>query len=443
MTMTPALALPRPDIDTGRPARLGALAFVALVGGLGGWAALTRIDGAVVSGGEVVVRGRPQLVQSLDGGVVTAIEVRNGDRVAAGQVLLSLDATLARTNLGIAEARLAGALALRGRLEAEQAAQPGASLAAPIPGEALPFAAPDTARQDAAQEGIRATRAEVLAGGRSRLAEALGQQQARIRGLEAGIAAKRAQGALVDEDLASVSALEAEGLARGRDLNDVVRAKSEIEGAIASLESEVAGARIAMRDAEIATLQEERAFFEAVATELREADGEVDELVLEVVTRRAELDRATVRSPAAGIVHELAVVTVGGVVAPGDTVLQVLPLDRGFEFELRVDPRAIDEVHPGQPAELVIAPLDPQATPRLQAEVAEVSAGAVLDPEGGPSFYRVTLEVAESEIARLGDGALLMPGMPVEGYLKTGERSVLSYLVEPLAAPLRRAFREG
>lgn len=431
-----------PDTDLRRPARLGLVGVLALVGVLGGWAATTRIDGAVVSGGEVVVRGRPQLVQSLDPGVVQAIEVRNGDRVAAGEVLVRLDPTLARTNLGIAEARLADALALRARLEAEERGQGPDGAATAFRHPPLPFPRPDTSRQEEAQARILAARAEVLAGGRARLAETLAQIDAQIAGTEAEIAAKESQRALLAEDLADLTRLSEQGLTRDSELNELTRAAAEIDGQVASLGAEVARLRLTARDAELATLQEERAFREEVATELREANAEVDELVLEVVTRRAELERAELRSPADGIVHEMEVVTPGGVVAAGATLLQVMPLDRGYEFELKVDPRSIDQVHPGQPAELVVAPLDPRSTPRLEAEVASVSAGAISNERSGESFYRVSLRVSESELARLGTDVALVPGMPVEGYLQTGNRSVLEYLVEPLAAHLRRAFRE-
>jgi HlyD family secretion protein len=129
------------------------------------------------------------------------------------------------------------------------------------------------------------------------------------------------------------------------------------------------------------------------------------------------------------------------VVSPGQTIVQVVPIGQGMEFELRVDPRAIDQVHPGQRARLVISSFDPQTTPRLEATVATVSAGAIVDPKTGHGYYRVGLMVPTQQLARL-DGAVLMPGMPVEAYLETAERSVLAYLLQPVTSHMRRAFRE-
>lgn len=427
-----------PETDLRRPIRSGVVAFALLVGAFGGWSATTEIGGAVVSGGQAVVQGKPQLVQSLDGGIVREIAIRNGDRVEAGQVLLRLDPTLVETNLGIAQSRLADALALRARLEAEQAGLAALEFRYPD----LPFAPPDTGRQEQAQALIFAARAEVLAGSRAQLGETIGQFEAQIAGIEAQIAAKREQAASVAEDLANMTRLSENGLVRERELNETQRAAADLQGQIASLEAEIAGLRIAMRDAEIATRQEERGFREGVASELREAQAKVDELTLEIVTRSAELDRVEIRSPANGIVHEMEVATVGGVVEAGATLLQVMPLDQGLEFEIRVDPRAIDQVHVGQAAQLVIAPLDPRSTPKLEARVASVSAAAVTEAETGQSYYRVTLAVTPEEIARLGDDVTLAPGMPVEAYLETGNRTVLAYLLHPIASHMQRAFRE-
>lgn len=432
-----------PDAGIARPALMGALAFALLAGVLGGWAALTPVAGAVVASGQAVVRGEPQLVQSLEGGVVLEIAVREGDRVEAGQPLLRLDPTLASADLGIAEARLADALALRARLEAERQGGPMGPTAGVDGSSGLPFPSPDTTRQEAAQARILEARAAVLEGSRAKLAQAEAQAEAELAGIAAQAEARRAQAALLAEDLANLRELEAEGLARGRELNEAARAAAESEAQIAALDADAARVRTGLREAELVLLQEERAFREAVETELREAEAEVDGLVIDVVRLRATLERAVLRSPADGIVHDMTVATPGGVAAPGETLLQVVPLDRGLQFDLRLDPRAVDEVHPGQEAEVTLAALDARATPRLKATVASVAPGTVTDPVTGRDHYVVTLAVPEAELARLGSDVVLVPGMPIEAFLYTRERTVLSYLVEPFAIQLRRAFREG
>ena len=426
-----------PNIDFHRPALIGGLSFLLLAGVLGTWAATAQISSAVIAGGQAMVHGRPKLVQSLDGGVVQSIAVQNGDIVQAGQLLLQLDPTLLTINLDIARGRLAAALALRARLMAEQLGQ--ADLVFTYP--ALPFALPDTRADEAGQRQIFAARAAVLRGGRDQLTEAQLQLDNQISGVAGQIAAIRDQMGYLQRDIDNQTTLVEQGLARQSQLGDVQRNMSQLGGQLASLEAEQARLTNAQRDRELDTLQAERSFMEQVVTDLRGAVTQTEELTLEIVTRSAQLDRIAIRAPADGIINELQVTTIGGVITPGATILEVVPLGEGMDFELRVDPRAIDDVYPGQPAQILMSAFDTQSTPKLTAHVTTISAGAITDPQTGQSFYRVGLEVTPAELARLGD-VTLMPGMPVEAFLETGDRSVLTYLLDPITSQLQRAFRE-
>ena len=423
--------------DMNRPALWGGIGFLVLVGVFGSWAALTQISSAVIAGGQAMVHGRPKLVQSLDGGIVQTIAVQNGDIVTEGQVLLQLDPTLLAINLDIARGRLAAALALKARLMAEQLGQ--AALVFRYP--ALPFALPDTSADEAGQREIFAARAAVLRGGRDQLAEAQLQLDNQIVGVAGQIAAIRDQIGYLQRDIDNQTSLVEQGLSRQSQLGDLQRTGANLTGQLAALEAEQARLANARRDRELETLQAERSFMEEVVTDLREATTQTEELMLEIVTRSAQLDRIDIRAPADGIVNELQVTTIGGVVAPGATILEVVPLGQGMDFELRVDPRAIDDVYPGQPAHVQMSAFDAQTTPKLAAHVTTISAGAISDPRTGQSFYRVGLAVSAEEIARLGD-VTLMPGMPVEAFLETGNRSVLTYLLDPITQHLQRAFRE-
>lgn len=430
--------LPRPKTGIKGPVLGSALGLLLLCGALGGWAATARIDGAILGAGSVALSAKPQLVQSLDGGVLREILVKNGDRVEAGEVLLRLDDTLASASLGIARERLAHALALRARLEAEQLGLPAPDFGY----DALPVAIPDTSGPEAVQTRIFQARQEILAGGRARLTETLDSHEAQIRGIEGQKVAAEEQVRILKEDLERMQTLDAEGLTIARDMNDVSRALAETTGQVSALESQVAALRIAMQDAELAVVQEEDSFREQVATDLQEAEARVDELVLEIVTREAELARMEILAPADGVVHGMQVATVGGVAPQGQTLLEVLPVGQGLEFQVRIDPRDIDRVHPEQGAEILISSLDPRTTPRLKAEVTQVSADAFADERTGLTHYEVTLVVPPEELARLGDEVNLVPGMPVQAFLEMGERSVLEYLVQPVAVHLRDAFRE-
>ena len=429
-------ALETPDLNIGKPARLGWIALLVLVGFLGTWAAFSVISGAVIASGQAVVHGKPKEIQSLDGGVVAELHVRDGDIVAAGDSLMRLDPTVLEVNLDIARGQLAAALALRARLRAEQAQTETLS----FDYSDVPFGALDVGRHEQGQREIFAARAAVLEGQRAQLDAAKEQFDTQAKGINGQIAALEDQIVLLDNDLVNMRELASKGLTRQSQMTEIQRSKSQLVGQLAALEAERAQLGNARRESELSVLQAERSFLEDVVTELREVSGSVEELTLQIVTHEAQLSRIDILAPSAGIVHQLQVTTLGGVVVPGETIAQIVPLDQGMDFELRVDPRNIDQVHPGQVARIVISSFDPQTTPQLDARVASVSPGVITDPNTGQAFYQVSIAIPPEELAQLGD-AKLMPGMPVEAYLETGDRSVLSYLLHPMTAHLRRALR--
>ncbi len=426
-----------PQLALGPSIKLGAWALGALVGILGLWSVFTMISGAVIAQGQVIVNGKPQQVQSLDGGRVAALHVRNGDHVRQGQVLVQFDPTLVATSLDIARTRLADALALQARLTAEQHKLTTPDFTTPP----LPFSAPDLAPQAEGQRQIFLARAAVLAGQKSRLAETRTQYAAQLDSVSAQIDAKRDEITLTEREIVTQQSLLDQGLARQSQLTDLQRGHAALLGALAALEGEQSRLRNAMRDNELESLQGERSFQEQVVTELRETTAKIEELTLDIMTRTEQLARLDVRAPSDGIIHEMQVTSAGAIVAPGGTLLAVIPMDQGVEFDLSVDPRSIDQVYAGQTAEVMISSFDPCSAPRLKGKVATISPDAVTDPRTGRSFYRITLTVSSAELDRLGK-LVPMPGMPVEAYLTTGDRSVLSYLLHPLTSHLTRAFRE-
>lgn len=430
-----------PDDRLHGPVRLAVLAFALLLAIFGLWARLTMISGAVISSGQVMVKGEAQKLQSLEGGTVTAIAIKNGDHVRAGQILVQFDPTLAATNLNIARAHLAEALALRARLAAEQSglAAPTFDPASDLP--KLPFAAPDITAEAAGQLRIFTARAAVLAGQRDRLTETLAQLDSQRQSLAAQIAAKSDEISLIAAQIDNQQSLLDQGLARQSQLSELRRGHASLLGQLAALQAEAAKLVISGRDARLETLQAERAFQEKVATDLRDTEAKIEDLTLEILTRQQQLAHTDLRAPVDGVVHELKLATLGGVAAPGDTVAEIIPLAAGLHIEVQVDPRGIDEVFIGQKTEVSFTALDPRATPKLQAVVAQISPDAISDPRTGRSFYRIDLTLPETEIARL-HGQTLLPGMPVTAYLATSNRSVLSYLLHPLTSQMALAFRE-
>jgi len=434
--------LSRPDTGLRRPALIGAIGSLVLLVVLVLWAQFTMIEGAVIAPGQVMVRGLPKQVQNLDGGVVEEIRVANGDVVEAGQVLMRLDPTLLRVNLDIYRNRLAEALARKTRLEAEQLGLQEPDVAALRASGAMRYLAGlSLDRHNKGQRQIMAARAEVLRGKSDQLREKVLQFGNQITGMEGLIASKRDQLGYTERELANMRKLSEQGLARESQVLELERGRADLLGQLASHQADLAGISNSVRDTELEILQTAREFREQVVTELREVSADADELILQIVTTQKQLDRVEMRAPVAGVVHELQVSTVGGVVAPGATVLEIVPLSEGLAFELRLDPRSIDSVHLGQRARVHFSALNSRSTPQVFGTLTGISPTSITDPATGQSFYRLQLSIAPEEMARLGT-AQLVPGMPVEAFLDTGERSAMGYLIRPLSDQLARAFRE-
>ena len=368
-----SLAEDAPECGLRRPMWLGVLGAVALFGAVGGWAATTVIGGAVVASGQAVVPGKPQVVQSLDGGVVSAIHVKDGDVVGADDLLMQLDPTLLQANLNIARGRLAAALARQARLRAEQMGLVTPDFTLPD----LPFEAPDITDPMARELAIFNTRADTLQGQRDQLAETLGQIASQRDGTEGQMAAVKEQVASLDADLDGMRRLAEQGLVRQTQLSQLQRARAQLSGELAGLRATLARLEIAGRDAQIDLRQAEHAFREEVITTLREATAEVEELTLEIVTRSAQLDRIDIRAPVTGVVHEMQVSTLGGVIEPGQVIMEIVPRDQGLDFEMRVDPRDIDQVYVGQTAEAMFASFNQNETPKLAGVVTGIDAACV------------------------------------------------------------------
>ena len=417
---------------------LGLFAGLALLLLGFGWAWVTPINGAVVASGAAVVHGKPKTVQSVDGGSIEEIRVANGDRVRAGDVLVRLDPTLLRSNLEIYRNRLAETRAKISRLRAEQV-----NARTPVFDydtthiEGLPLD-----QINAGQAEIFRARHAVMKGRKEQMHEKIAQFGNQISGVEALIGAKRDQLAFMEKELADVRSLNADGLARQGRMLELQRARARLLGEIAQQQSELARIRNSIRDADLEILQSERKFKEQVVTDLRDAVMKDDDLTLQIIGARKKLDRIDIRAPVDGIVHEMQVFNAGGVVPPGKTIMQIIPIAKGVDFEVRVAPKAIDQVARGQRARMAFPAFHNRTVPEIFGTVSGISPDSITDTRTGQSFYRVTLDVPPEQLARL-EGNKILPGMPIEAFLQTGERTVLSYLTRPLNDQLSRAFRSN
>lgn len=419
-------------------ARIGVIASLALliIGFV--WMQNTMISGAVIAPGQAVVSGKPKKVQSLDGGIVSEIFVEDGDSVRAGDVLVRLDPTLLLINQDMYRNRLAEVSARQSRLEAEYL---GEAKITPLPA-LVQLKGVSLERHFIGQQTVFDARREVLEGKKEQLDERILQFGNQNDGLNGQIKSVDDQLGYVKKELDSLQALNNEGLARESQVLELQRTQSGLLGQKSQLQSELARIQNSIRDTQLEILQSNRTFKETVVTELREATATRDELILQLATVEKQLERVDIIAPTDGIIHEMQVFTVGGVVAPQATIVQVIPQSEGVEFELRVDPKAVDQIFVGQKAKVSFPSFDMRTIPEIFGTLSEVPPSTVTDPTTGQSYYRVGLSVPPEGLALLGNVDLI-PGMPIEAFLETGERSVFSYLTKPLMDQLSRAFREG
>ena len=428
-----------PKTDFGPALRFGALASLGLLVALGLWLGLTRINGAVIAPGRVEAAGTPREVQSLDGGQVASINVSEGQKVAAGEVLLELDSRVGQLRREVARNRLTAALAKRARLEAEASGR--AAIAVPdAPAEIEPEAL--RLHLDGQREVLE-TRRGARAGRKSQIEEKRAQLESRIDGVDARITALQSQLASLEPEMEKLGRLVARQLMADARLQEKRRQIADLEGRLASARAERAELRTGLRDTALKIAQLDRDMREEVASELDKTRAEIEQYRLEIARLDSELARARIRAPVDGIIHDMRITGQGAVLAPDRTAMTIVPVGSGVEFRLRVRPAEIDTVFAGQTARLSFPAFDRTSTPEIIGKVVGISADVIADQRSGESYYRIDVAVSDEQLARIGGQDALIPGMPVQAFLQTPARSVLSYLARPLTGRLSRAFREG
>lgn len=442
----PAAARPpepkvEPKVSARVPLIAGFLVLLVLVGGFGVWAATTNIAGAVIASGRIEVDSNRQVVQHVDGGVVDELLVSEGDVVEAGDVLLRLDPTFLATQLAITEDRLWETLARRARLEAER---DGA--------EALSFhpelleaaeADPEVADLVEGQRNLFDARRESRESIKAQLQRRRQQIASQIEGIDAQSAALATQAELIEQELSDQQSLLDRGLAQASRVLSLQREQARLEGQRGELAASRAEAEERITEIDLELLAIDTRLREEAITELRDIRTEELELTEQRLAQTEQRDRLVVRAPVGGIVYGMTVFGPASVIRPADPVLYIVPQDRPLVIATRVDPINIDAVYPGQDARLRFSAFDQRTTPELNGQVISVSADAFDDERTGAPFYRAEIVLSEGERARLGENRVLIPGMTVEAFIRTQDRTPLDYLVSPLTSYFTRAFREG
>ena len=409
-----------------------------LVVGVGGWAATAVISGAVVASGSVVVDSNVKKVQHPTGGIVGELRVRDGDRVHAGDVVVRLDETVTRANLAIVTKGLGEMMARKARLESERDGLDTITFPAQLVAEADD---PDRAAAMDSERKLFNLRKAARSGQKAQLRERVAQLGEEITGLAAQQNSKAKEIALIERELAGVRELWKQNLVQLTRLTALEREAARLDGERGQLVAAAAQAKGKIAETTLQILQIDQDIASDVAKELREVDGKIGELVERKVAAEDQLKRTDIRAPQDGTVFQLAVHTIGGVITAGDPIMLIVPEADNLLVEVKVNPQDIDQLQPNQKAILRFSAFNIRTTPEIEGVVTRISADTSTDQRTGQSYYTVRIAMPADQIERLGEVKLL-PGMPVEAFMQTRDRTMLSYLIKPLHDQFLRAFRE-
>jgi HlyD family secretion protein len=420
---------------TGRLAFLiGFLAVTLLILLLGVWGTRAKISGAVVASGLIQVENNRQVVQHPDGGLVGNIHARNGDFVDAGQVLISLKSDDVVSELAILNTQLLEATARRMRLIAER--DGNTNIAIPHSNKSV------NDESITGQVNLFHARRVSFEKELEQINEQIIQTQEQIRGVDAQIEAVEIQLDLLAQDISSNTELEQKGLLVRSTLLNQLRAEANLKGEMGSLISLRGQHRSAIASHELSKIRLDNTRREKAIVELRDVEVRRWELNEKINILRRKLERMEITAPTSGIVFGSEVFTLNAVIPPANPVMYIIPQDQALIVSAKIAAKDIDQVSAGQTAALRFSALDQKFTPEITGTVITVSADAVLDEKTGISYYEAEVAPIKEELAKLGDQALI-PGMPVETYIRTAERSPLNYLTKPLTDYFYRAFREN
>lgn len=417
---------------------IGLAIVVVLAGGLGGWASTAEISGALIAPGSIVVESNVKKVQHPTGGVVGEVLARDGDLVKAGDVVVRLDDTVTKASLAIVVKTLDGLMARGARLQAEQQGLDKIT----FPKALLDRTGdPEVKNIVASESKLFEVRTNGRIGQKAQLHERITQLNEEIAGLTAQEKAKDQEIALVEKELVGVRDLYDKHLVQMSRLTTLERDAARLNGERAQYIASRAQAKGKITETELQIIQVDKDMVSDVSKDLRETTDKIGEFVERKVTAEDQLRRTDIRAPQDGMVLQSTVHTVGGVITAGDAIMMIVPQSDDLQVEAKVNPQDIDKLQIGQKTLLRLSAFNQRTTPELNGVVSRVSPDVTVDQRTGQSYYTIRVSMSAQEIARLGD-VKLIPGMPVEAFVQTGDRTMLSYLIKPLSDQLMRAFRE-
>ena len=410
-----------------------------LVGVVGGWTYMAKIQGAVIAPGQVAVEGKPKVVQHLEGGIVSKIAVKEGDVVTKGQTVLNLDSTILAANLDAAKTNYFENQALISRLLAEKA------------GQEIIYWSPSLTQNPnlraanlsmKGQEQLFQARRVALNGEVNQYSQRIEQLKDEDIGLISEIEFTRTELTLVEQEFNKLSELLKQNLISRNRVTSLERDKTRLMNSVAILEARRAGIANSITEAQIQMSQVQNLRHEQVLTDLRQAQTQADSFseALKTVTSKTKL--VQIKAPVSGVVHEMTISTVGGVIAPGQEIMQIIPERESLVISAQVTPGDLDQISLGQETNVIFSSLKQNSAPELDGKVSYISADNLIDPITGAPYFLVEVEIADNQISKL-NGQSLVAGMPADIFIQTQERTVLNYLLEPLNKTLKKTMRDG
>ncbi|MDG9882966.1 HlyD family type I secretion periplasmic adaptor subunit [Pseudomonas sp. GD04058] len=425
-------------MDERRPARIGRWMVIAGFGGFMLWAALAPLDKGVPLSGNVVVAGSRQAVQHPAGGVIEQLLVRDGDQVTAGQVLLRLDPTQARAQYESLRVQLLTARAMQARLSAERDGQRTVQYPAELQKDA---SEPWLAAILETQRQLLSSRRQALAMEFDGVRESIAGAQASLDGLQGSLAAKQDQRRALQEQLHGLRELARDGYIPRNRLLENERLFAQVNGSISEDLGTIGRTRRQLQELKLRIAQRQQEYRREVSQQLAEAQSTAADLDNRLRSAAFDLANTEVKAPASGTVVGSSVFTNGGVIARGQSLMEIVPRDVPLLVDARASVELVDRLHPGLPVELLFVAFNQSTTPRVEGEVILVSADRLLDEHSGQPYYQVRVRVGEEGLGQLA-GQDIRPGMPVEAFVRTGERSMLNYLFKPLTDRAHVALAE-
>ncbi|MFM9940869.1 MAG: HlyD family type I secretion periplasmic adaptor subunit [Hyphomicrobiaceae bacterium] len=424
------------DKQLRRRALVGCAVVGLLVLGGGGWAATAKLASAVIAPGTVVVDSNSKKVQHPTGGIVGEIKVKNGDKVAPGQLVVRLDDTQVKATLGVVLSQLVQFRGRQARLEAERDSRDKIKFPDGFESEGA-------AAREVADGELRLfeARRKSSAGQREQLREKIRQTNEEITGLKAQLDAKQKEAGFAKRELGRVDGLFQKNLVNETRHLAMLRDVTRIEGEVGGLISSIARAKAQISQTELQIIQVDQDIRTESQKELREVEARIAELFERRVAAEDQLRRVDITAPIGGIVHELGVHTVGGVIQAGEVMMLIVPVSEILTVEARIPPQERDQVAIGMPARLRFSAFNQRTTPEVGGLVTGISADLSKEQATGATYYVVRIRISETAREQLA-GLSVVPGMPVEAFIEAGERTAMTYITKPFTDNLRRIFTE-